>query len=269
MRANKTAVAGFFMMACVAAGMVRAQGPALDVKPPDAAPVTPVVPLVTNVPGEAAVIPPIDQASVWNSSDWQIGTRYTDVQLQDKKRGTPNNGSFFGTITQINEQQDEWPNKIYLQYRLMKSPVWFGVSYDHIRASTMDDLSLVPDGSGSDGSEELQGIIPYLHAAWDNETRFSPYVQAGFGFYQAKFQPNSWGNNGQRWVSAKGNVTGIELGGGLNVRLYKNLSADLFAKYMKVDDITGDWYYAYGIHGGPFIMTMSYVAYGAGINYRF
>ena len=216
------------------------------------------------------VIPEMDQASVWKSSNWQVGTRYMDVQLQDKKRGTPGNGSFFGTITQLNEQQDSFPNKVYLQYRLFKSPVWIGVSYDHVRASTMDDLSLVPDGSGSDGSEDVQGVIPYLHAAWDNKTRFTPYLQVGFGFYQAKFQPNSWGDNHERYVEAKKNVTGLELGGGVAVRLYKNLSADVFAKSMTIEDITGDWYYGYGYyHGGPFIMTLSYVAYGAGLSYRF
>ena len=55
----------------------------------------------------------------------------------------------------------------------------------------------------------------------------------------------------------------------MTVRLYKTLSADLFARLMKVNDITGDWYYARGLHGGPYVMTMSYVAYGAGLNCRF
>jgi len=283
MRRNKLGMSRFLMMVGVvaAAGVARCEETVLNgldstnapaetaaVNPP-AVTNAPIVPSVNHVPPEVGVAQVPGQNAAWKAADWQIGTRYTQVKLQDKTRGTPSDGSFFGTITQITEKQDGWPNKAYIQYRLFKSPVWLGVSYDHVVAHTMDDLSIVPDGSGSDGDEEIQGAIPYLQAAWDNKTRLTPYAQAGMAFYQAKFHPNSWGDNHERWVAAKSNVTGIELGGGLNVRLYKNLSADLFAKYMKVDDITGDWYYAYGIHGGPFIMTMSYVAYGAGLNWRF
>jgi hypothetical protein len=234
---------------------------------PDA-PVAAVVPVVT--PSEGVIVETPSQA--WNNSSWQVGTRYLEVQLQDKQRGTPENGSFFGTITEITEEQDSAPNKVYLQYRLFKSPVWLGVSYDHVMARTMDDSNGdgIPDLGGGDGSEDLQGVIPYLQAAWDNESRFSPYVQVGLGFYQAEFKPNNWGRDGKRFVKATSNVRGVELAGGLNVRLYKNLSADIFAKYMKIEDISGDWFFDYGDnYGGEFFMTMSYVAYGAGLNLRF
>jgi len=300
MNGHKLGISGFLMVAGVVAGMLGAayaEEPALNIPLPATEPVLdsgtnapvstnalPVVvpvsstnevktvlPAVVPGPVTVATIPELDQSAAWKSAQWQVGTRYTQVKLQDKTRGTPGNGSFFGTITEISEKQDGWPNKIYLQYRLFDSPVWFGLSYDHVTAHTMDDGNGdgIPDASGGDGDEEIQGVIPYLQAAWDNSTRLTPYAQAGIAYYQAKFLPNSWGENGMRWVNAKGNVTGIELAGGLNVRLYKNVSADLFAKYMKVDDITGDWYYAYGAHGGPFVMTMSYVAYGAGLNWRF
>lgn len=232
----------------------------------------PIVPVVTNVPPTVGETPEPTRAQLWSAASWQIGTRYTEIQLQDNRRGEPSNGSYFGTITGITEEQDGFPNKAYVQYRLFKSPVWLGVSYDHVVARTMDDSDGdgQPDMGGSDGNEELQGVIPYLQAAWDNKTRLTPYVQAGLGFYQAKFVPNSWGANGRRYVEASGNVMGIELAGGLSVRLYKNLSADLFAKYMDIDDITGDWFYNYGRnYGGPFVMTMSYVAYGAGLSCRF
>jgi opacity protein-like surface antigen len=304
MRKYNVWMAGLVMMANSVISVAQAQEPALNVQPPVSAPildsgsspapaneapvptaekpvnvaevpvvvpdapVIPVVPVVTPVPANVAETP----SQSWNNTSWQVGTRYTEVQLQDKSRGTPGDGSFFGTITGITEEQDGWPNKAYVQYRLFKSPVWLGVSYDHVTARTMDDSNGdgVADLGGGDGSEEIQGVIPYLQAAWDNKSRFSPYVQAGLGFYQAEFKPNSWGNNGQRFVEAKSNVTGVELAGGLNIRLYKNLSADIFAKYMKVDDIAGDWFFNYGNnYGGPFIMTMSYVAYGAGLNLRF
>jgi len=234
--------------------------------------VTPPAPSVVTPPAaEAVKIPEVEATTAWTSASWQIGTRFLQVKLQDDIRGTPNNGSFFGTITQIHEKQDNAPDKIYLQYRLFQSAVWVGVSYDHFMARTMDDGNGdgIADMIGSDGDEEIKGAIPYLQAAWDNDTRFTPYAQIGYAFYQAKFLPNSWGANGTRWVDAKSGVHGVELGGGLNIRLYKNLSADLFARSMKVNDITGDWYYNHGMYGGPFVMTMSYVAYGGGVSWRF
>jgi len=274
------------------AALAEETDPVLNVTPPAAAPVLdtgvvpvtnatpevavtnapsvaePIVPAVSNVPPQLATTP----AEQWNSTSWQVGTRFTEVKLQDTRRGTPNNGSYFGTITGITEKQDSVPDRVYAQYRLFKSPVWVGVSYDHVTARTMDDSNGdgIPDLGGSDGDEVINGLIPYVQAAWDNESRLTPYVQAGLGFYHAKFAPNSWGDNHQRYVDASGNVTGVELAGGLSVRLYKNLSADLFAKYMKIGNITGDWFYNYGNnYGGPFVMTMSYVAYGAGVSYRF
>ncbi|MEI8138550.1 MAG: hypothetical protein WCI03_01640 [bacterium] len=239
-------------------------------------PVTHVVEAHTNVviapATEEMVITEGDQFFVdtWKHPSFQVGTRSLQVKLSDTTRGTPMNGSFFGTITEISEVQDNSPDKVFIQARLPHTPIWLGVSYDHVTARTMDDINGdgVPDAAGGDGDEEIKGFVPYVQAAWDNETRFTPYAQVGYAFYQADFIPNSWGDNGHRWVDATSSVHGFELGGGLGVRLYKNLSADLFAKTVKVDDITGEWH-GHGASGGPFVMTMSYVAYGAGLSCRF
>ena len=240
-------------------------------------PVTPVPVAPVSVavgPTNEVAIPETDRFFVdtWQHPSFQVGTRMMQVSLSDTTRGTPGNGSYFGTITEITEVQDHSPDKVYLQARLPHTPLWLGVSYDHVTARTMDDGNGdgVADMSGGDGNEEIKGFIPYLQAVWDNKTRFTPYAEVGYAFYQAKFLPNSWGNNGQRYVDATSSVNGFELGGGLGVRLYKNLSADFYARSMTVDDITGDWYFNYGRnYGGPFVMTMSYVAYGAGLSCRF
>lgn len=234
--------------------------------------VAPTNAMIIPVNNEVVVIPEGDQFFVdtWKDPAFLVGTRMLQVKLSDTTRGTPGNGSFFGTITEISEVQDNSPDKVFLQARIMHSPIWFGVSYDHVTARTMDDSNGdgIADMGGSDGDEEIKGFVPYLQAAWNNETRFTPYAQVGYAFYQAKFLPNSWGDNGSRGVDATSSVKGLELGGGLGVRLYKNLSADLFTKTVKVDDITGTWH-GHGASGGPFIMTMSYVAYGAGLSCRF
>jgi hypothetical protein len=239
--------------------------------PPVATPPKTTVALATNAVPSA---PENDRffKDTWKNPSFVIGTRALVVSLQDTTRGTPGNGSYFGTITEITENQDTSPDKLYIQARIYRTPIWVGVSYDHISARTMDDGDGdgIPDTSGGDGDEELEGFIPYLQAAWNNQTRFTPYGQIGYAFYQAEFVPNSWGDNGRRYVEASSSASGLELGAGLSVRLYRNLSADVFVKSQKVSDITGDWYYNYGNnYGGPFIMTMSYVAYGAGLSCRF
>lgn len=254
---------------------VPVEAPAVTNVPPAVVapvPVVPVVPLETNVPPEV-VTGEETPAQAWKDTSWQVGTRYLDVQLQDKTRGTPGNGSFFGSITTISEEQDSMPDKLYLQYRIMKSPFWIGVSRDHVRAETLDDITGdgVADPNTGDGSVDLAGFIPYIQAVWDNKTRLTPYVQVGYGFYQADFEENEvWGGEGMRRVDLKGDVNGIELAGGLHVRLYRNLAADIFAKSMQIDDVKGEWYTARGrVKGGDVVLTMSYVAYGAGLSYRF
>ena len=293
MRSTNSGLSGFLMVmvGMVAGSMaVSAEEPALNVTAPAVAPITepvtnaapsvaPVVETPTNsvatpvvAPVPAPEVPPLNEGAKWHAASWQVGTRVTEVKLMNKTRGTPGNGSYFGTITEITEQQDYVPSRLYLQYRLMQSPLWLGVTYDHVRAITMDDGNGdgIPDRSGGDGTEDLQVVTPYLQGTWDNESRFTPYAQVGVAICQAKFKPNSWGDNHQRYVDAKKNVYGIDLAGGLSVRLYKSISADLFIKYAHVSDITGDWYYNYGDnYGGPFVMTMSYMAYGAGLNWRF
>lgn len=226
-----------------------------------------VNPPVTNVPAQGVAIS--ETGARRNAMNWQVGTRYTQFKLDQTKRGTRNNESYFGSITGLNEEQDQYPNKVYAQGRILNSFVWIGISYDHVRAETMDyDDNNVE--LGGDGSVDVQGAIPYVQAAWDIKNRVTPFIQVGYAFYQAKFEPNSWAGEGLRHVDINGHVSGIEFAGGLNIRIYKNLSADLFAKVMKIDDIKGEWYSAYGAYdGGPVVLPMSYTAYGAGLNWRF
>ena len=238
-------------------------------------------PAITPPPEPTVIIPEEDVACLWKGSKWQIGARYTQFKLDETHRGKPSDNSYFGSITGLREVQDDVPNKLYAQYRIMDSACWVGIAYDHIKAETLDfvtvngvetDTIVVgDDGTVGDGAVDVQGAILYLHAAWDNASRFTPYAQLGVGYYQPSFEPNStWGENGMRRVDLNGSVTGFECAGGLNIRIYKTLSADLFARMMKIDDITGEWYSARGAyHGGSVVLPLSYTAYGAGLNYRF
>lgn len=238
------------------------------------------VPHVVLAPTNQVVAPVVEGVSIeegqtffvdtWQHPSFQVGTRFLDVQLQDKTRGESRNGSFVGTITEITEEQDHSPDKLYAQVRVPKTFLWVGVSYDHVRAQTMDDSNGdgVADTSGGDGSVDIAGYIPYLQAVWDNQTRFTPYLEVGYAFYQCEFDElPSWSSGGRKVMNLD-STTGFELAGGLGIRLYKNLSADLYIRQMQVDDITGE-YLMDGRKQSDIIFTMSYTAFGAGLSCRF
>ena len=65
---------------------------------------------------QASTAAPISDtgAEKWKDTSWQVGTRYLHVELQDKTRGEPFNGSFVGTITEITEDQDNAPKNSYV-----------------------------------------------------------------------------------------------------------------------------------------------------------
>lgn len=241
-----------------------------------AAPIVHVAVVPTNTPAaapeEVALIQESQEFFVdtWKNPSFQVGTRFLQVELKDKTRGEPYNGSFVGSITQITEEQNNAPDKFYAQVKLPKTFCWVGVSYDHVRAKTMDDSDGdgLADKGGGDGSVDIAGFIPYLQAAWDNKTRFTPFIQVGYAFYQCNFDESAAWSRGGRYVMDLDSTSGLELAGGLGIRIYQNLSADIFVRQMKVDDITGE-YRLDGNKRSDIIYTMSYTAYGAGLSCRF
>ncbi len=221
---------------------------------------------------EVVTIPKSNEFFVdtWKDPTFEVGTRAMQVKLKDKTRGQPSEGSFVGTITEITEEQDHSPDKFFLQLRLPKTPLWVGVSYDHVRAQTMDDSNGdgVPDSGGGDGAVDISGYVPYLQATWDNETRLTPFIEIGYAFYQSEFDANAnWSNGGRKVMNLK-STSGFELAGGLGIRIYRNLTADVFVRQMKVSDVKGE-YLMDGSKQSDIIFTMSYTAYGAGLSCRF
>jgi hypothetical protein len=219
-------------------------------------------PVMSSAPAEEPKIAASPVEASVETGSWMIGTRWTRFELLDDTRGTPNNGSFMGTITMLKDDQDDTPNKLFAQYRLFESWCWIGLSYDHVRAAAWDE-------GGTDGSVDLEGFIPYVQARWENTTLVVPYVEAGLALYNVDFEESSgWSADGQRSVKLDDSVTGMEIAGGAAVRVYKNLSIDFYAQYMNVEDITGKWY-DFGEPFGDVIFTMSHVTYGIGAQVQF
>jgi hypothetical protein len=221
-----------------------------------------MAPRVTAIRARAEQAPVPEGSAKAETGSWMVGTRVTQFELLDDTRGTSFHNSFMGSIAKLDDEQDDTPNKLFIQYRLVKSPFWIGVSYDHVRAKTLDE-------GGTDGSVDLEGYVPYVQARWENRTRVVPYVEAGLAFYDVSFdEAASWYANGRRTVTLDDSVMGKEIAGGAAVRIYKGLSIDFYAQYMDVDDVNGA-YYILGNRGGDAIFTMSHVTYGIGAQYQF
>lgn len=218
-------------------------------------------------PAPIALSQPVENAADYETGKsgtgpWMIGTRILQFELQDDTRGTKFHDSFMGSITELKDEQDDSPNKVFVQYRLVESPFWIGVTYDHLRAAAWDE-------GGTDGSVDLSGCIPYLQARWENETRAVPYVELGLAYYEVDFEESSgWSNDGQRYVKLDDSVWGTDIAGGVSIRVYEGLSVDLYVRYMDVEDINGA-YYINGSRDGDAIFTMSHTAYGLGVQYQF
>ena len=221
-------------------------------------------PGVSSVPAEEAKVTVPEIEAEAGTGSWMIGTRVTHFDLLDDTRGSQGQDSFMGSIYMLKDEQDHAPNKLFLQYCLVKSPFWTGVSYDHLRAAAWDD-------GGTDGTVDIEGFVPYVQARWVNETRMVPYVEVGLAFYKASFdESEDWSDGGRRTVDLDSNVMGREIAGGVAVRVYEGLSIDFYAQYMDVDDIEG----SYSVDGGyskdgDAIFTMSHVTYGIGAQYQF
>lgn len=219
-----------------------------------------------SVSNEVAIpaLPAADVMDKSSDSTWKVGTRMLFFSLQDKTRGSEVNGefvdTFMGSIMKIEEDQSSIPDRLFVQWRPFEIPVWLGVSYDHLAAKTVDN-------GGGDGKVELSGFVPYVQAAWANQTRFTPYVEAGLALYKADFKENEWSDGGRRTVKVS-DPQGFELAVGTAIRIAKNWSADLYVREMTVDDVTGG-YYIDGNKDGDVVFTLSHMAYGLGVTYEF
>ncbi len=262
MSGNKLGRCGWMIAAMVAlsSSLGWAQEPV--VSDPATAPAEPVA--APAEPVEHAKIAPsyVEPETTGESGSWMIGTRIIHFELQDDTRGTKFNNSFMGSITEIKDEQDYTPDKVFVQYRIVKSPVWVGITYDHVRAETQDE-------GGTDGSVDIGGWIPYVQGRWENETIAVPYIELGFAFYRVRFEESEgWSNDGDRYVALDHDVMGMEIAGGVSLQVYEGLSVDLYARYMDIDDINGT-YYIGGNPDGDAVYTMSYIGYGIGVQYQF
>lgn len=212
-----------------------------------------------------------DQASIFDNGDefynlrirdkLEVGTRMGHAILLNDKRGSPNNDSFFGTVTMLREHQHYEPTLLYIQYKL--DPVYgVGMSYDKFGAETWDE-------GGTDGIFWLSGPLLYAFGRYANETEFTPFCELGLGFYSSSFDadPGWLASNSGKSVNL-GSAVGWYLGAGCDWHLDPNFSVNIYSRYARISDVKGEWFSGYQ-RMGDVVLTPSYLVIGIGAKYSF
>lgn len=195
---------------------------------------------------------------------FSVGTRILHVALLDDTQGRPNLDAFIGSINRLEVNQNYLPVHPYAQIATRMGPVdvGLGLAYDHLDVATRDD-------GGGDGDVEMDGWMPYLLAAWPNETPFTPFAELGAAFYRNRFDPiSSWSEDGLREFDLD-DSRAFYFGAGCDVRLTRNLSGNLYLRYVDVD-VDGYYLYNDGVrYPKSFTFTLEHLACGGGLTYAF
>jgi opacity protein-like surface antigen len=191
----------------------------------------------------------------WFAGRLEIGTRYTHYTLQDDQQGTRVDGpngtrfvnSFLGSITEIEADQDNSPDKFFVQYKVCPY-AGMGISYDHVRAVTID---VTPQNDGTlakntDGTVDAAGPIFYVLGCFPNRTRVTPYAEIGEVRYGTSFDVDpDWSRGGLRTMEVQ-DSSGLVLAAGLDIRIWDGLSAGVYYRQVDAEKVAADAYTAYG-----------------------
>ena len=133
-----------------------------------------------------------EENSLYNdylSNKLEIGTRisYQGLTNSDSgaKGGTQGEGTFLGTIYALDEVQQSLPLNLYATYFFSQ---YFGVElgYESIEAETVA-TSIGYSTIKSDGNVFLGGPTLSLVGRYPNQTRFTPYLSVGVGYFFGDF----------------------------------------------------------------------------------
>ena len=208
----------------------------------------------------------------WIATRLSIGARFTYFWLEDTRRAGENgydngnlSGNFLGSLWGLDAQQHYFPNP-YLEYRVV-SAFGIGVSYDQVRAKTLDWANEEHTLTAGDGELELRGVGVYLVASHRNRSRFEPYANAGYAWYESRFfVSQGWAAPGRRFVVE--DTDGWFVAAGCTVTLGRHLGIDAMVRHSQVGDVAARAYLVRNRHrDGAF--PMRYDALAVGIAYAF
>ena len=204
---------------------------------------------------------------------FELGTRVTWTYLTDNKRPvsatTESMGSFYGSINQLDAQQDYLPLKVFVDYNFCP--------YGGIELG-WDSLSVrtITRGDGhTDGDLNLWGPALSVYVRCPLEYGLTPYAGVGLSYYTVSFdEDTSWHRPPRRpevQTMDFDKTWGALLYGGLIWTFADHWSADLHLRYTKVQDAVGThWAGPNGndYNGEPHI-PLSNITTGLGIRYSF
>jgi outer membrane protein W len=184
----------------------------------------------------------------------ELGLRMTYYQLTEgKDNDSDGDGNFF--LGSINELEEEQSSQLRPYARYFFVPCFgFELSWEEMSLITRKYTSTFD----TDGIIKVDGPALSLVGRYPNESRFTPYGQAGIfmangGFQYAKWWHNGFPEYGQAFLDwqAMGSPpgpnngyqrnidisdeTGTFLSGGCSIKLVDHLSLDFQARYMMLD----------------------------------
>ncbi|MDP1729156.1 MAG: hypothetical protein Q8L27_03070 [archaeon] len=210
-----------------------------------------------------------------------VGARYGQFSLDKTHRDE----GFVGSITDLEEEQSSTP-QWFIDYNIIP---YLGVelTQSKIRANAWTSSK---EGPGpSDGFYELGGNELSVFARWPNFTGVTPYVGAGMINYEGNFDAAPWwakGYNNPEIYEELGpeprknktrkmileDTTGTTIYGGLTIKLFKGLEADLrFEKVSAETEISFESLIKNRAvsHRGPYSVPFDHTRAAIGLKYNF
>lgn len=190
----------------------------------------------------------------------ELGTRISTSILTDSE--ADGDGTFLGTIYELDEEQDYTPNRFFARYYFTRH---FGLelAYDSIEAETVAPSEYT--GTKSDGDVSLAGPTLSFVGRYPNPSRFTPYAFIGVGFYSGDFdESNDWAlgyydpyeyaamgspstaYNGVTRVMDVDDAIGFLFGAGFAYEFTDHLAFDLSFQYTAVEADATFYRYQYG-----------------------
>jgi opacity protein-like surface antigen len=182
----------------------------------------------------------------WIATRLVAGARFTYYWLEDSRRAGENgydNGNldvnFLGSLWGLDAQQHYFPNP-YLEYRIV-SGFGLGVTYDQLRAKTLDWANEDRTATAGDGDLEIRGVGVYVLGRYRNRSRFEPYGSVGFAWYRSHFDVSpGWLTPGRRFEVE--NTDGWFATAGCRMTLAGHLGVDVVFRHSHVGDVAARAY---------------------------
>jgi len=205
-------------------------------------------------PAEAGSAAAAQQDSVLECSSWWtdklfIGARVYHFELSDTRRSQNNKysnnniaGNFIGSVWGLDEEQDYFP-RLYVEWAF--SPyLHLGLTYDHVRAATVDWANDEKSATSTDGDVEVWGPLLYAAGRLPNDTIFTPFLELGWAEYFASFDVNpAWAAVGPGYRFEVDDTSGYFFGLGVDVEFADNWSVNLYWRQMSGADVRARAYF--------------------------